>query len=91
MALGALIEWLGLPGQIAALVSGGLLLYHGRSVLAMFGTLGFATKVIGAAVFAAFALVVLVPGVSVSIATATVLDWLAGVWSVATSIWEAIL
>jgi hypothetical protein len=91
MALGALIAWLGLPGQIAALVSGVVVLYHGRSVLAALSTLGFATKVIGAAIFGAFALVVLVPGVSVSIATATVLDWLAGVWSVATTIMEAIL
>jgi hypothetical protein len=91
MVVGEVLAWLGAPGQIVALVMGGLALYHFRDIFAVLSTVGFATRVLAVGAFAAFAVVVLVPGVSVSIAVGTVLDFAARIWSVATSIGGAML
>ncbi|MFC7077860.1 hypothetical protein [Haloarcula halophila] len=92
LVLGDALKAIGLPGSIAVFASGLVALYHGRSIMAFLGTLGFAAKVaglIGVILFAAF--LGLIPGVTLDVSLTTLTDLLSALVDVATAIAEVAL
>ncbi|MFC6975687.1 hypothetical protein ACFQL1_15090 [Halomicroarcula sp. GCM10025709] len=92
LVLGDALKAIGLPGSIAVFASGLVALYHGRSIMAFLGTIGFAAKVggvIGVLLFAAF--LGLIPGVTLDVSLTTLTDLLGALVDVATAIAEVAL
>ncbi|WP_311171811.1 hypothetical protein [Halobellus ordinarius] len=79
MALGALLETLGVGGSIATAVSAAIALYHGRSVLAFAARLGTWLRIAGLVGFVLFlALLGLIPGVDLAVQFGVLADLVGG-------------
>lgn len=93
LVLGGLIDAIGLPGSLAVLATTLLALYHFRSVLQVFATMGMVMRV-GAVFVALFVLVLtgLVPGVegSIDIAVDTLVGTLTEIVDLLVAIWEVV-
>ncbi|MEA5387228.1 hypothetical protein VB779_09310 [Haloarculaceae archaeon H-GB11] len=77
-----LLHWLGVPGSIGAIVSAGVMLFHGKHVLSLLARIGTWMRVTGVVAFLAVVLASgVVPGVELSIDIGTFWAWLSGVWA----------
>ena len=80
MALGAVLETLGVGGSIATAVTGALALYHGRSLLGMAARVGTWLRVAGVLGFVlVLATTGLIPGVDVAVQLGVLADAVKGV------------
>lgn len=87
MALGTLLQYIGVPEAIAVVAVAALAVWHLRSATQMLVTAGFAAKVVGmVSIVAVAAWSGLIPGVSVSVAVdrlasflTDILDFLIGI------------
>ena len=79
MALGAILETLGVGGSIATAVTGALALYHGRSLLGVAARLGTWLRIAGVLGFIVFlAALGLIPGGDLSVSVGTLADAVGG-------------
>jgi hypothetical protein len=80
MALGAVLETLGVGGSIATAVTGALALYHGRSLLGLAGRMGTWLRIAGILGFIVFlAALGLIPGVDLSVSLRTLAAAIEGI------------
>lgn len=79
MAVGELLSLLGVKGSIATVVSAGIALYHGRSLLTFAARIGTWLRVAGVLGFILIlATTGLIPGVDLSIQFGVIVDALSG-------------
>lgn len=77
MVVGTLLESVGVPEAIAVVAVAALAVWHLRSATKMLVTAGFAAKVVGVVVVLGVAAWAgLIPGISISVATDRVADFL---------------
>lgn len=71
LVIGDLLQWAGVPGSVAIVVSALIAAYHFRSILQMLSTLGFVAKVsAGIAVVFVALWAGVIPGIDVDVSVA---------------------